>query len=183
MFSPNRNTPALTLEGPLFGAAPSPREGRASTTRLLLPIDATDKSKLSLAYVKMRHQRGEPLEVCLLNVGEPVKDLEVLRFRTRKEMAEFQQERAQFILAEAAETLASLGIAQQAYFCVGEIPEAIQFAASHLQCDAIVLPEPHPAWQHFFRRDNVRALIARHKHVPVIMVDDTGAMVETARAA
>lgn len=179
MFHSTQNTPSLVLEGPLF-SVPGLHDARQATVRrLLLPIDATERSRQSLAYVKAQHQQGVRLEICLLYIGEPVKDLEVLRFRTRAEMAAFHKERAQYLLADAAQSLQALGIAHQAFFCVGEIPDAIRFAAAQAGCAAIVLPEPHPAWQRFFRQDNVRAVLAGSAHVPVIIVDAAGHEIDT----
>ena len=45
MFDLNRNNPAIKLEGPLFGTALGGRQ--AGVTRLLLPVDATEKSRLA----------------------------------------------------------------------------------------------------------------------------------------
>lgn len=182
MFDSTQHTPAMALEGPLFGTALSSRaESGVKIERFLLPIDATDKSHLGLTYVLKQHRQGKAVEVCLLNVGDIEKNLEVVCMHTHQEMVEFQEERAQFLLSDAAQQLKEQGIAHQAFFCAGHIPDAIEFAASHLDCDAIVLPEPHPAWQHLFRRDNVRAVVAKTR-IPIIVVDASGNQLDTSLA-
>ncbi len=183
MFDLNRNNPAIKLEGPLFGTALGGRQ--AGVTRLLLPVDATEKSRLALHYIGTLQRAGQAVEVCLLNVEDPVRNLEVVSCMTREEMDEFHHERARFILSDAAKPLVDLGTPHHAFFCIGDIAEAINFAARHLECDAVVLPGPHPAWQHLFCEDHVRDLLGKAGHVPVILVDESGHVIEaeTTRAA
>ena len=183
MFDSTKSTAAIALEGPLFGTPLSSRSDNATKVeRLLLPIDATERSHLGLAYILKLHQQGKAVEVCLLNVGDTEKNLEVICMHTRQELVQFQEERAQFLLADAAQQLVGQGIAHQAYFCAGNIPGSIAFAADHLDCDAIVLPQPHPAWQRIFHHDNVRDVAAKATRIPVIVVDDHGNPVDTALA-
>ena len=68
--------------------------------RLLVPVDATERSRWPLRYA-LAH-RGTPVHVDLLFVAEPAARLEVLRFRTQAEMAEWQAKMAQWLLEDAA---------------------------------------------------------------------------------
>ena len=61
--------------------------------RLLLPINASEESRWGLKYARQLHESGTPVEAILLNVGEPVTQWQVLRFRTQQEIAEFQSAR------------------------------------------------------------------------------------------
>lgn len=177
MFDSNRNNPAIRLEGPFFGTVLGGRQ--SGVTRLLLPVDATEKSRLGLQHIGTLRRAGQPVEVCLLNVEDTARNLEVVSCMTREEMDEFHHERAQFILSDAAKVLVDLGIPHQAFFCIGDIAEAINFAARHLECDAVILPEPHPAWQHLFCEDHVRDLLEKPGHAQIILVDGSGRVTET----
>ena len=59
---------------------------REAVQRLLVPVDATERSRWPLRYA-LAHS-GTPLHVDLLFVAEPVTRLEVLRFRTQAEIAD-----------------------------------------------------------------------------------------------
>ncbi len=51
-------------------------------TRLLIPVDATERSRWGLQYALRLQRKGVLLQVFLLFVAEPVTRSEVLRFRT-----------------------------------------------------------------------------------------------------
>lgn len=55
--------------------------------RILAPINANDDSRWGVRYALRRRREGKKVEVILLNVGEPVDQWQVLRFRTQREIA------------------------------------------------------------------------------------------------
>jgi hypothetical protein len=159
-------------------------EGSAGTTgaaadvalrRLLLPIDAAERSRWGIRHVLARHHSGEAVDVTLLFVGEPVTDWQVLRFRTHGEIARFQAEHARHLLEGAARPLASRGIPCRTLFREGEVVFEILDAAEQLDCSEIVLPKPPPRLLGLLSSDVVRAVLRHRRSVPVVVVDKHGA--------
>ena len=154
--------------------------GRAGATadvalrRLLLPIDATERSRWGIRHVLARHHAGEALDVALLFVGEPVTDWQVLRFRTHAEIARFQAERARCFLEEAAQPLAGHGIPCRTLFREGEVVFEILDAAEQLNCSEIILPKPPPRLLKLLSADVVRAVLRHRRSAPVVIVDKYG---------
>jgi len=150
----------------------------APPRRLLLPVDATAPSRRGVRHALRRAQAGEAIEVCLLHVGETVRQWEVLRFRTPQEIARFQSERAQVFLDEAARPLRAAGIASRAVFVEGDVVPSILDQAEQLACAEIVLPVPAARWRKLLSTDVVREVIARSARLPslsVVTVDEDGA--------
>ena len=145
---------------------------RSSPRRLLIPIDATDRSRWALDYALSR--RSEPLHVDLLFVAEPVTSLEVLRFRTQADIAEFQNRLAQWLLEDAAQPLQAAGVSVERHFREGEVAREIVDTAEQLGADAIVMPSPHPFWFNFLTRGIARKVQQRARATPVIAVDRNG---------
>ncbi len=90
--STRRAPPAASIHGEQIMS-----EGEAAATgrplRLLVPVNANDDSRWGITYALRLHAQGRAVEVCCLNVGEPVTQWEVLRFRTQADIARFQAER------------------------------------------------------------------------------------------
>ena len=78
--------------------------------RLLLPICACEESRWGIGYARQLQRAGQPVEAILLNVGEPVRNLHVPRFRTQQEIEAFQASRA---LKEAADVIQANPVALQ----------------------------------------------------------------------
>jgi universal stress protein family protein len=159
-------------------------DGSAGTTgavadvalrRLLLPVDATERSRWGIRHVLARHQAGQAVDVALLFVGEPVTDWRVLRFRTHAEIARFQAERAHYLLDEAAQPLAGHGIPCRTLFREGEVVFEILDAAEQLNCSEIVLPKAPPRLLTLLSSDVVRGVLRHQRSVPVVIVDKNGA--------
>jgi hypothetical protein len=146
----------------------------AALRRFLLPIDATERSRWGIPYVRARHRAGQVTDVALLFVGEPITDWRVLRFRTHDEIARFQSQRAHFLLEEAAQPLVRDGIPVRALFREGELAFEILDAAEQLECSEIVLPTPPPRLLTLLSGDVVRAVLRRQRGIPVVTVDENG---------
>ena len=155
----------------------SARTGRAaqrheSAQRLLVPVDATERSRWPLRYA-LAHRAG-PLHVDLLFVAEPVTSLEVLRFRTQADIAEFQEQTARWVLEDAAKPLQAAGLSVTSHFREGNVVDEIVETAERLGADAIVMPPPHPLWINFLTRGIVRKVLRRGGIIPVMHVDCHG---------
>ncbi|MBK9606300.1 MAG: universal stress protein [Betaproteobacteria bacterium] len=93
----------------------------AGALKLLLPVDATARSRWGIQYAKTCQQGGRDVAVTLLFVAEPVTSWQVLRFRTQEEIRRFQSERANFLLADAAQALEQAGVPVQMQYREGDI--------------------------------------------------------------
>ena len=116
------------------------------------------------------------MEVCLLYVVAPVRDWEVLRFRTEQEIHRHFQSRAERFLAEASAPLKAAGILCKACFREQEPVFGILDLAEQLECTAIVLPRPD--WLDFRGNSLVRRLRQARRPTPLILVDADGSAVQ-----
>lgn len=163
MGNPARTTPA----GEQARSGPAPH-------RLLIPIDATDASRRGLPYaIELARQKAR-VEVCLLYVVAPVRDWEVLRFRTEQEIHQHFQSRAECFLEEASAPLKAAGIPCSTCFREQEPVFGILDLAEQLDCTAIVLPQPD--WLDFHGSSLVRRLRQARRPIPVILVDADGSV-------
>ena len=151
--------------------------------KLLLPVDATERSRWSIAYALALHQSKTPMEVHLLFVAEPITNLHVLRFRTRGEIAAFQRQYGQWQLDDAMAPLRQSDIPVCAHFREGDIAFEIVDCAEQVGCDCIVLPKPQPRWMRLLGGDVVREVLEKSVTVPVLTVDRKGMMQSTTTAA
>lgn len=157
---------------------------RPEVLRLLVPIDATERSRWSLAYLVALQKSGVPVVADLLYVAEPVTSWQVLRFRTQAEVAAHQREFGQWQLDDAIGPLREAGIVARTHYREGESAFEILDCAEQLGCDRIVMPQPHPRWMTLLDGDVVREVLRRSGTIPVVTVDREGnAQSETAVAA
>jgi len=160
----------------------SPSAARSATrdasdtdaTRLLVPIDASERSQWALRYALAQHRPEVQTELHLLFVAEPITRWEVLRFRTQAEIAEFQAQRAEWLLDDAVERLRQAGIKAVGHYRRGDPAFEIVDAAEQLGCDSIVLPRPLARWQSLFARDITREVLARAARVRVVTIGADG---------
>ena len=165
MGNPAHATPA----GEQARSGPAPQ-------RLLIPIDATEASRRGVPYAIALARQVEPVEVCLLYVVAPVRDWEVLRFRTEQEIHRHFQSLAERFLAEASAPLKAAGIPCKACFREQEPVFGILDLAEQLECTAIVLPRPD--WLDFRSSGLVRRLKRARRPTPVILVAADGSVAQ-----
>ncbi|MBI2293199.1 MAG: universal stress protein [Betaproteobacteria bacterium] len=122
----------------------------ADTLKLLLPIDATARSRWGIHYAIWRKHSGRDVAVSLRFVAEPVTGWEVLRFLSQEEVRRFQAERGNYLLKDAAQPLRQAGIPMQMNYREGDIVFQILDVAEQLECDEIVLAMPYPRWGRLF---------------------------------
>ncbi len=146
----------------------------AKASRLLIPIDATERSRWALRHAAMHCRSDTSTEVHLLFVAEPITRWEVLRFRTQAEIHKFQAERARWLLEDAAEPLRRAGIRTLGHFREGELAFEILDAAEQLGCERILLPAPLPRWRTLFSGDRLRAIKHRARDVRVVTIGPDG---------
>ena len=144
--------------------------------RLLIPIDATAESRWGVAYALRLHDEGCMVEACFLNVGEPITQWEVLRFRTQAEIATFQSERAQAFIEEACAPLIAKGIACRGFFKQGNLVFSILDTAEELECNQIVMSRSTSGFWRIFGRNVANLVIRRQKGIPVVLVGQDGAV-------
>jgi len=142
--------------------------------RILVPVDATERSRWSARYAMWRCRQAIAVEVELLFVAEPVTNWEVLRFRTQSEVARFQAERGQFLLEDAAQPLVQAGVAVRMNYREGDVAFQILDTAEQLDCHEIVLPAPHSRWTRLLSRDVVRQVMQKQRRIPVVTVNADG---------
>ncbi|MEK7738282.1 MAG: universal stress protein [Pseudomonadota bacterium] len=149
-------------------------ETNAKVMRILVPINANDDSRWGVRYALRRHREGKQVEVILLNIGEPITQWQVLRFRTQQEIAQFQSERAQAFIEEAVRPLAAASIPCRGFFKQGDVVFSILDTAEELDCDEIAMPVPKKGFMSHFSCDIVHAVKRRQRDVPVIAVSSDG---------
>lgn len=149
-----------------------PARSKPAPHRLLIPIDATEASRRGVAHAIALARQAERVEVCLLYVVAPVRDWEVLRFRTEQEIHQHFQSRAERFLEDASAQLKAAGIPCKACFREQEPVFGILDLAEQLECTAIVLPRPD--WLDFRGNSLVRRLRQARRPTPLILVDADG---------
>ena len=147
-----------------------------NTLRVLVPISADHESRWGVRYAVRRKGEGVNVEVIFLHVGEPVTEWQVLRFRTQREIASFQAERAQFFFEDGSQLLTAEGIKWRGIFRQGELAFTILDIAEELDCDEIVVPLPAVGFARLFSRGVVSALVQKQRDVPVVVIDGEGAV-------
>ena len=146
----------------------------ARALRILVPINANDDSRRGVDYALHQHQGGRPVEVILLNIGEPVDQWEILRYRTQLDVAQFHLERAQAFIEEAMQPLAAADIPCRGLFKQGKVVFAILDTAEEYACDEIAMPEPNKGLGGLFSRGIVKAVMRRQRGIPVVTLAANG---------
>lgn len=146
---------------------------------LLIPVDATDRSRWGIRYALAQHDAGTPVRVSLLFVAVPPDEWRILRFRSEDDILRFQFARGKLLMDDAACGLRKAGIEVDYLERAGDIVFHILDAAEQCACDAIVMPVPYPRLVKLLSVDVARDVIRRQRAVPVISVDEQGLAVLT----
>jgi nucleotide-binding universal stress UspA family protein len=146
-----------------------------TTMHLLVPIDATPRSRWGIQYAVWQHRTGKKVDVSLLYVVEPLmRRFDTLRFRTEQEIAAFRFERAKWLLDDAALPLRENKISHVAYIREGNVVFEILDTAEQLDCSEIVLPSPPHGWLRCLARNIVLRVLRKQRTVPVVTVNQHG---------
>ena len=153
---------------------PGQTETDTKLLRILLPINAKEDSRWGIQYALRRHREGRNVEVILLNIGEPVTQWQVLRFRTQQEVAQFQVARAEAFIEEATQPLDAAGIQCRGFFRQGKLVFSILDAAEELECDEIVMPDQKRCLSSVFGHSIVSSVRQHRRGIPVVVVNSGG---------
>lgn len=182
---PTTHTHTAPQVGPDSGLMPS-AQGRfmmsptdhasnaQASLRILIPINANEDSRWGVRYAVQRHRHGDVVEVIFLNVGEPITQWQVLRFRTQQEIAQFQAERAQAFIEDASQALLPDDIAFRGIFKQGDVIFSILDTAEELACDEIAVPLATGGLPSLFSRGVVKELLRLKRDIPVVSVNSEG---------
>jgi nucleotide-binding universal stress UspA family protein len=155
--------------------APAHASGGILPLRVLVPVDATPRSRWGIKYALHKHELGTPLEVSLLHVAEPLlRPWDILRFRTEQQVASLRAEHAQYLLQDAATPLKRNDVAHYLYFREGEIIFEILDAAEQLGCNQIIMPALPQGWHRIFSGGIVARVLRKQRTVPVVTVNRRG---------
>lgn len=169
------------LRGAKPMSTPGQAEGSTKPIRLLVPVNADENSHWAIQYALQRRLEGAQVEVILLNVGEPIVQWEVLRFRTQQEIEQFQSERAQTFIEEASALLAHDDIPCRGFFKQGELVFTILDTAEEFDCDEIVMPAANTWLPDLFSRGVVSRAQRRQRGIPVVVVNSAGVADKTGK--
>lgn len=162
------------LRGTNAMSTPDKTETDTKPLRLLVPINANEDSRWGIQYAMRRHREGTQTDVILLNIGEPITQWEVLRFRTQQEIDQFQLERAQAFIEGASLLLAQDDIPCRGLFKQGELIFTILDTAEELDCDEIVMPAPSTWLSDLFSCGVVSTMLHQQRGIPLVVVNSEG---------
>jgi len=152
----------------------SPTIMKHAVHRLLIPVDAKEGSRRGVGYAINLARQAEDVEACLLYIVAPVRNWEVLRFRTEQEIHRHFQERSEVFLQEASAPLKAAGISCKTYFREQEPVFGILDLAEQLDCTAIVIPKPD--WLERISSGMGRNLKSAQRSIPVVQVRADGSV-------
>jgi YjbE family integral membrane protein len=118
-------------------AAARPEGGRPML-EVLVPVDGSANALRAVRHVIDEYQRGDALEVHLLNV-QPRLSRHIARFVARRDRNAFHRERAQAAITAASEALDRAGVPYRSHWVVGERATEICRAARRLGVHHIVI--------------------------------------------
>lgn len=107
--------------------------------KALVAIDGSTQSGRVIRHVVSLVKNGEPLEIHLLNVQEPIDSLEVRRFKLPAEIRRMQLARGTEQLRTARAALDKAKIAHKAHVLIGEIAPTIARFARKQHCAKIIM--------------------------------------------
>ncbi|WP_292936197.1 universal stress protein [Noviherbaspirillum sp.] len=141
---------------------------------LLIPMDATERSRWPIRYALQQHRVGTPVRVSLLFVAVPPDEWRILRYKSEEDLLRFQSARGKLLMDDAAIDLQKAGIEVEYLMREGDVVFHILDMAEQCGCDAIVMPVPYPRLVKLLSVDVAREVLRRQRSVPVISVGSDG---------
>ncbi|WP_168798572.1 universal stress protein [Herbaspirillum sp. ST 5-3] len=141
---------------------------------LLIPMDATERSRWPIRYALQQHRVGTPVRVSLLFVAVPPDEWRILRYKSEDDLLRFQSARGKLLMDDAAIDLQKAGIEVEYLMREGDVAFNILDMAEQCGCDAIVMPVPYPRLVKLLSVDVAREVLRRQRSVPVISVGSDG---------
>lgn len=107
--------------------------------KILAPVDGSNNASRMLDQLISLARQARDLEVCLINVREPMDATEVRKYWSEEKIAEFQQKEGGLLLDAARKRLADAGIKHTADVVVGDIAPTIADQARARGCNLIMM--------------------------------------------
>lgn len=142
--------------------------------RLLIPVDASDRSRWAINYAIRCARSGKPVEAYLLYIIEPVAHSEVLRFHTEQEVRQRFEERAGVFLDAAADALSRAGVRSYRFCREDAVVSGILAFAEEKGCAEIVVPRT--SFLGLFSYGLAAKLLNVGTRVPVVQVMADGSL-------
>ncbi len=153
--------------GPALAAAQP--EGVRPMLEVLVPVDGSANALRAVHRVIDEYQRGDALEVHLLNV-QPRLSRHIARFVARRDRNAFHRERAQAAIAAAIAALDRAGVPYHSHWVVGERATEICRAARRLDVHHIVIGTARRNSVTRMLEDSVTLRVLESTPVPVEVV-------------
>ena len=142
--------------------------------KLLIPVDADPCTRWPVNYALSLHQRGQLIQVAMLNVGEIPRGWHPLYGLQGGNVFTRQKARARKLIDKASAPFRDQGIPCRAFFHQGPIVRSILEFADEIDADQIVLPYQKSRWWKFFSRETVRGVALRDRAGRVVLVSADG---------
>lgn len=107
--------------------------------KILAPVDGSNNASRMLDQLVTFARQARDVEVCVINVREPVEAAEVRKYWSDDKIAEFQQKEGALLLDAARKRLTDAGIKHSADVVVGDIAPAIAGQARARGCNLIMM--------------------------------------------
>lgn len=143
------------------------------TPHPLILIDGSEEAQWSLHYARRQFRAGVAQAITLVCVITPVRNWEVLKFRTEEEVRQHFQERSEIFLADASAVLQTEGIPNRSLIREADDTAACLLSLAEEQgCSEIVLPQE--GWRVCLPGSLQRQLLSRAHGIAIVAVDADG---------
>ncbi|MFC5303441.1 universal stress protein [Azospira restricta] len=139
--------------------------------RVLVPVAFGSRGENGVRYALAEAARGRRVEVVLACVGDDEVRADVLRLRTRAEVADFLAAGAAAAMDEVAAPLRAAGIVVRTVFALGPLARELARIAEETGCDEIAVPARQGK---LLPLTDPLAALARSGGVRLRVVDDAG---------
>lgn len=113
--------------------------------RVLIPVAFGSCGENGVRYALAQARQGLRVEALLACIGDDDVRADVLRLRTREEIARFQADGAAAAMDEVAAPLRAAGVPVRTVFALGDVAGELARIADESACDAIAVPVGHGA--------------------------------------
>lgn len=108
--------------------------------RVLIPVAFGSCGENGVRYALAQARQGLRVEALLACIGDDDVRADVLRLRTRAEIARFQADGAAAAMDEVAAPLRAAGVPVRTVFALGDVAGELARIADESACDAIAVP-------------------------------------------
>ena len=108
--------------------------------RVLIPVAFGSHGENGVRYALAQARQGLRVEALLACIGDDDVRADVLRLRTREEIARFQADGAAAAMDEVAAPLRAAGVPVRTVFALGDVAGELARIADENACDTIAIP-------------------------------------------